>query len=369
MSRITFRIVPPVGNPSETACVVGAHPALGDWQPERALPLVWRDPFLEGEIEAETGSRLEYKIIRGCWEAEAVDAYGHVPGNHVQDVWLDATLHHTVADWKDRFRGRLTHDRLHSSLLAGWRDLLVWLPQDYGAEAQRRFPVIYLHDGNNVFDPSTSALSGVDLAADEWVCRLSADGTLPSSIVVGVCHPEGFSEENHSLRDFDLSPELGGAAYAQFVATELVAHMDAHYRTLARPEARILGGAALGGLNTLFTALQHPGVFTKFVCLSTSFEDVSLSLPANSGQLQALAGVPALPSGVRMAFDFGAHGLDECYEPYHAELGSLLRQNGWRDGQEFVISRHPEGSHDEIFWRKWLGDALRFVSRPSKNET
>jgi len=365
MSKITFRIVPPVGNPSEPACVVGGHPTLGDWQQDRALPLVWRDPFSEADIEAETGTRLEYKIIRGSWEAEAVDAYGHVPQNSVHDVWLDATLHHTVADWKDRYQGRLTHDRVHSSGLAGWRDLLVWLPPEYGAEAERRFPVIYLHDGANVFDPTTSAISGVDLAADEWVSRLSSEGELPSSIVVGICHPEGFSEENHSLRDFDLSPELGGAAYAQFVATELVEHMDAHYRTLARTEARILGGAALGGLNTFFTALRHPGVFSKFICLSTSFEDVSLSLPSNSRQLLALADVPALPAAIRMFFGFGGQGLDECYEPYHAELGSLLRQKGWRDGEEFSISQRSDGTHEELSWRKQLGDALLFVSRPS----
>ena len=362
MSKIRFRIVPPVDRSSSAAYVIGNIPAIGDWNPAKALPLHWADPYLEGGFEAETGTHFEYKIIRGSWEAEAVDAFGDVPGNYFHEVWLDATMHHTVADWKDRYRGRLTRERIHSRGLAGWRDLLIWLPQSYGTESTRRFPVVIFHDGDNVFDPLTSAISGVDLAADEWVSLLSSQGVMSESIVVGVCHPEGFTEENNSMRDFDLSPELGGAAYAHFVATELVAHMDAHYRTLAVPDARVLGGVSLGALNSFYTALRHPGVFGNFLCLSTAFEDISQSLPSNAAQLNALDVEPALPGGVRMYFDYGTHGLDECYDPYHAELGSLLRQKGWSDGAQFVIRKVEGGTHDELSWRHRLGDALRFIA-------
>lgn len=362
MSRIRFRVVPPVDRSSDPARVVGSLPALGDWDPARGLPLAWKPPYLEAEFEAETGTHFEYKIVRESWEAEAVDAYGHVPSNSSHEVWLDSTLHTTIADWKDRYRGRLTHERIHSRCLAASRELLVWLPQGYSSEPSKRFPLIVLHDGANVFDPLTSAISGVDLAADEWVNTLSAQGVMPEAIVVGICHPESFSEENHSMRDFDLSPELGGAGYAHFVANELVPYLDSHYRTLARPAARILGGVSLGALNSLYTALKHPGVFGKFLCLSTSFEDISQSLPADAGQLRALAAEPALPDGVRIYLDHGDHGLDECYDPYHAELGSLLRQKGWKDEQEFVIRKIPGGTHDELSWRVRLGDGLRFLA-------
>lgn len=362
MSKIRFRIVPPVDRPPDAVLVAGSAPDLGEWRSELALPLHWKSPYLEGEFDAEAGSSFEYKIIRGSWEAEAVDAFGCVPGNHSHEVWLDTTLHHTVADWKDRYRGRLTHERLHSQSLAGWRDLFIWIPQSYGTELSRRFPVIYLHDGDNVFNPQTSVFTGVDLAADEWVNFLSSKGILPESIVVGIRHPDGFSEEDRPMRDFDLSPELGGAAYSRFVAGELVSHMDTHYRTLARPEARILGGVALGALNTFYTALTHPGIFANFLCLSTSFEDVPMSLPSESRQLNSLASLPDLPMGIRMYFDYGTNGIDECYEPYHAELGSLLRQKGWKDGQQFVIRKIDGGSHNELSWRNRLGPALEFLA-------
>ena len=171
MSKIRFQILPPIDRPDEAVFVTGSIPPLGDWQPEKSLRLKWKPPYHLGEIEA--GMRFEYKILRCSWQAEAVDAYGDVPANYSCEAWLDSIQHHTVADWKDRYRGRLTREQIHSRVLAGNRELLVWLPQSYGSESQRRFPLIVLHDGANVFDPSTSPISGVDWAADEWVNLLS----------------------------------------------------------------------------------------------------------------------------------------------------------------------------------------------------
>lgn len=363
MSVIRFRIIPPIDRPEDPIVITGGHPQLGEWEPWRGLVLRWEAPFQVGEIEVETGFHFEYKITRGSWETEAVDAYGNVPANEAHEVWMDHTIHHTVADWKDRYRGRLTRERIHSRILAGWRDLLIWLPQSYAADAGRRFPLIVFHDGDNVFDPATSDVTGVDIAADEWVNVLAREGALAEAIVVGICHPEGFSEENNTLRDFDLSPELGGAAYSQFVATELVAHMDGHYRTIAQAGSRTLGGFSLGALNGFFTALRQPGVFGRYVLLSTSFEDLSGAPPAHCVQLRALADEPALPQGVKMYLDYGSVALDECYEPYHREVGSIFREKGWKDGEQFLIRQIKGGTHDEISWRQRLGDGLRFVAR------
>jgi len=363
MSKIRFQVLPPIAHPEETIIVTGGPAGFGHWQPAQGLRLRWEPPYHIGEYEAERETRFEYKIVRGSWEAEAVDAYGHVPPNHVHDVWLDATVHHTIADWKDRFRGRLTHDQAHSRVLAGARDLLVWLPPAYATDPARRFPLVILHDGANVFDPATSPLTRVDWAADEWVSLLAGEGVMPEAIVVGVCHPEGFSEQNITLRDNDLSPELGGAAYAQFLVTDLIAHMDTRYRTLARPESRLLAGASLGGLISFYTAIHYPGVFGKVACLSTSFEDVSQKLPRDAAELHALEALTALPDQVKIFFDYGTAGLDECYEPYHAELGSLLREKGWYDGRQFQIARVEGGSHSEISWRARFGAALRFLAQ------
>ncbi|MCX6961167.1 MAG: alpha/beta hydrolase-fold protein [Verrucomicrobia bacterium] len=363
MSRIRFRIVPSVDRSSEGVFISGSSEALGCWDPSRALRLTWQPPFHTGEIEAPTGSHFEYKITRGSWEREAVDAHGNVPGNLSHEVWLDATLQHTVADWKDRFSGRLTREVMGSRLLAQDRELLIWLPPAYSRDSAHRFPLVILHDGDAIFDPALSQPSGIDLAADEWVSMLSRRGMMPESIVVGVRHPEGFSPEDITLRDYELSPELGGEGYAGFIAQELVAHMDQHYRTIASPSSRILGGVGLGALHAFHTALRHPGIFGGLACLSTSFEDISQSLPSNCAALRLLEETPTLPKNLRMHFDYGDQEIDECYEGYHTLLASQLRSKGLVEGREFQIQRIPGAGHTPISWRARLGNALSFASR------
>jgi enterochelin esterase-like enzyme len=364
MSRIRFRIIPPVDRSSEPVFVSGSSEALGFWDPTKALPLRYEHPFHTGEIEAPTGLHFEYKITRGSWEREAVEAHGNVPGNLSHEVWLDATLQHTVADWKDRFKGRLTRDVMSSRLLAQDRELLIWLPEGYSRETGHRFPLIILHDGDSIFDPALSVPSGVDLAADEWASLLARRGIIPESIVVGVRHPEGFSPEDITLRDYELSPEWGGEGYARFLTQELVLHMDQHYRTIASPASRILGGVGLGALNAFHTALTRPGVFGGVACLSTSFEDVSQSVPATCAALRLLEEIPALDKNLRIYFDYGDQEIDECYEGYHHMLASLLISKGWSEGVEFRIQRIPGAGHNPLSWRTRLGEALSFAGSP-----
>ncbi len=110
MSKIRFQIVPPIDRSDDAALVAGSIPALGDWHPEKSLRLNWKPPLHIGEIEAP--ARFEYKILRDSWQAEAVDACGDVPSNFSCEAWVDSTQRHTVADWKDRYRGRLTREQI-----------------------------------------------------------------------------------------------------------------------------------------------------------------------------------------------------------------------------------------------------------------
>jgi pimeloyl-ACP methyl ester carboxylesterase len=222
----------------------------------------------------------------------------------------------------------------------------VWVPPGYAGGGERRFPVVVCLDAE-VFVPCGGG------GAPEWVGILGGEGVMPRAVVVGV-ERVGGGESEFSLEGI-------GGDYARFVAEELVGWIDREYRTLAAPEARILAGAGLGALCALHIALTYPGSFRKTACLSTSFEDVSGSLPGDCGMLREIEDGGRLPEGGRIYFDYGTVALDECYEPYHAELGSLLRERGWRDGREFVIERVAGGSQTTGSWRERLGPALRWL--------
>ena len=281
--------------------------------------------------------------------------------DHTHEVVADVLLEHTVSDWRDRQSGRLVFETISSAVLGGERTLSVWLPHGHHHGGEK-YPLIVAGDGANIFDPQTS-FSGVDLALDEWVRLLSAEGTLPPSVIAAVHHPEGETAWGQSERDMELSPERRGACYAQFVVTELLPFLEARFHLQQSPESRTLVGVSLGALNAFFTAIHHPGVFGRFACLSTSFEDLSESLPHETGELLALSRMPALPANTRMFFDFGDNGLDECYEPYHEELSRLLQAKGWQENREFTIRRISGGMHHERSWRQRLGDALRFLAQ------
>ena len=177
-------------------------------------------------------------------------------------------------------------------------------------------------------------------------------------------HPEGFSPEDITLRDYELSPELGGVGYARFITQELVPHMDQPYRTIASPASRLLGGVGLGALNAFHTALMHPGVFGGAACLSTSFEDVSQSIPTACAALRLLEEIPTLDKNLRIYFDYGDQEIDECYEGYHHMLASLFISKGWTEGVQFLIRRIPGAGHNPLSWRARLGEALSFAGSP-----
>jgi enterochelin esterase-like enzyme len=362
MNAVRFQILPPVDRPGEAVRICGNHPTLGEWNTERALELRWQPPFHVGEIHAAHGSTLAYKILRGTsWESEACDATGRSMPDMVHDVTGDVLLSHTVPDWRDRQSGRLLTETISSCILDGERTVSVWLPHGHHHGGEK-YPLIVTGDGDNVFDPETS-FSGTDLALDEWVRLLSAEGTLPPCVVAAVHHPTGENEWGESFRDRELSPERSGASYAQFLVSELIPFLEERFHLKESPENRTLVGASLGALNAFFTAIHHPGVFGRFACLSTSFEDLSESLPHETGELAALARTPALPPNTRMFFDYGENGLDECYEPYHNELAELLLAKGWQENREFTIRKVSGGTHHERSWRQRLGDALRFLAQ------
>jgi S-formylglutathione hydrolase FrmB len=198
---------------------------------------------------------------------------------------------------------------------------------------------------------------------DEWVGILSRGGVLPECIVAGLVPLEGLSEDEVPLRDVELSQEREGELLSRFVVEEVVPFLDQRYRTVPKSSSRTVIGAGLAGLRAFWTAMGYPEVFGKAACLSTSFEDVSQSVPDRSRSLIALEEGIFPPTNGRFYFDYGQEGLDECYGIYHTVLSGLLREKGWRLGTHMEIHNAPGGSHSDLSWRQRIGDALRWLAR------
>lgn len=355
MARLRFQILPPLDRPQDPVFISVEH------MTDAPLALRWAPPYHVGELEVPRGTRIDYRIHRGSNCVAEVDAYGRQLPVRSHEVWLDATLDHVVADWDDRFSGKLERVTVRAGSPPEEREVLVWLPPSYFKDEVSQYPVVVGFDGGRLFDPTTCP-DGIDWALDEQVGLLSRGGVLPECIVAGIVEPEGVTGDGLSRRDVELSQERDGSLFSLFVVREVVPFLDRRYRTIPKASARTVIGAGLGALRAFLTAIEHPEVFGQAACLSTSFEDVSQSLPDHSRSLVALEEGYFPPGDVRIYFDHGEAGLDECYGIYHTILGGLLREKGWEIGRDFEVRRIAGGRHDDLSWRQRFGEALRWLA-------
>jgi predicted alpha/beta superfamily hydrolase len=163
------------------------------------------------------------------------------------------------------------HAGFRSKFLAVARDVLVYLPPGYEAEAPRRYPVLYLHDGQNLFDGATAYVRGQDWRVGQTAGALIRRQVIEPVIVVGI-YNTGHTRVEEYTPSADPRLKVGGKAdlYGRLIVEELKPFVDAHYRTRAGAGDTGLGGSSLGGLVTAYLGLRHPRVFGKLAVVSPS---------------------------------------------------------------------------------------------------
>lgn len=325
--------------------ITGNHEKLGNWNPA-AVPLQKRaDGFWVLKVPVETGATLEYKFTLGSWDTEALADDGSVPPNRVLRVGGDTTVREVVTQWRKprnpaapKYTGTVEY---HAGMEGEGilpRDVLVWLPPSYAADAERRYPVLYMHDGQQVFNPATST-HGVDWGVDETATRLIAEGRLREIIVVAAtCTSNRFPEYAET--------EQGGA-FRRFLAKDLKAFIDSKYRTLAGREHTAVMGSSMGGRVSFLLAWEYPDVFSMAGCLSPSFSDETLAL-ARAKQES--------PPAVRFYMDNGGIGLEERLQKGIDRMLPLLQGMGFEQGNNLVWVLDPDAEHNEAAWaeRVWM---------------
>ena len=231
--------------------------------------------------------------------------------------------------------------------------MVVYLPPGYHGGSGRRYPVLYMHDGQNLFDPATSFVRGHYWRLGEMADMLVSEGRVQPLIIVGVNHAgPGRVHEYTPTKD----PRLGGGlgkAYGRLLVEELKPFIDARYRTRPGREHTGLGGSSLGGLSTMFLGLRHADVFGLLAVMSPSVW---------WGRRAILRYVPkARPRpDTRIWLDMGTaesrHGVADARKLRHA-----LVKAGWREDVDLAYSEPPGGTHTEAAWADRIGDVLQFL--------
>ena len=249
------------------------------------------------------------------------------------------------------------------------RTVDVWLPPGYDADTTRAYPVLYLHDGQNQFDPAAS-YTGVDWGVDEALTALIAVGAVEPPVVVAVWNtpfrraeymPQRAVAGADTLRSEvpGAAPGLRSDAYLRFLVEELKPAIDARFRTRRGPEATFAMGASMGGLVSAYAVAAYPGVFGGAACVSTHW-------PALGGAAAAWlpAALPA-PGAHRLYFDYGTETLDAAYAPFQAAVDAALAARGWAPGPAFASLAFPGADHSERSWRARVHVPLLFLLGPA----
>jgi predicted alpha/beta superfamily hydrolase len=249
------------------------------------------------------------------------------------------------------------HKALQSQFVEETRDIIVYLPPDYNLHG-RHYPVLYLHDGQNLFDAAT-AFAGNEWGLDELAEDLITNGQIEPIIIVGIYNagPKRMAEYT-PVRD---RRGRGGRAkhYAKLVVQDLKPFIDEEYRTLPDRENTALGGSSLGGLVTLYLGLKYPNVFSKLLVMSPS---VWWANRAILRQVRVLKGKPPLKVWLDIGTCEGSNP-ENCIQDARMLRDALLAK-GWQDGVDFRFVEDEGAAHNEKAWGFRMRDALKFMFPP-----
>ena len=273
------------------------------------------------------------------------------------DIPLDTT--ETTARWQDYrdHRGNGEHtvvgtvkvlEGLWSPQLANRRDIVVYLPPSYH-ETTKRYPVLYMHDGQNLFDEATSYAG--EWGVDETMEALSAEGI--EAIVVGIPNagPLRFSEYSPFVGAYAGTGQ--GEPYLQFVVETVKPLVDRDFRTL--PDRRHTGimGSSMGGLVSLYAFFRYRETFGSVGAMSPSLWF------GRGAFFQYVRRAPFVPG--RIYLDVGTREGSERFRADVRQMHVALEQKGYRAGRDLLYVEEVGASHHEAAWRRRLPQALRFL--------
>jgi predicted alpha/beta superfamily hydrolase len=264
------------------------------------------------------------------------------------------------------------HGQFRSRFLRNNRDLIVYIPPGYDDQPFARFPVLYLQDGQNLFDRATS------FGGQDWNVHGASDdligiGAIQPLIIIGI-----YNTGKSRIHEYTpvKSPKLGGGRadrYAKFLIEEVRPFIQREYRVNSDPRVTGIGGSSLGGLLSLYLGLKHPQLFGKIAALSPSVwwhqrmmmqfaASVTLRPPKHKRSIFRRCAAEPAPVAPRPTIwlDIGTKEGPRIV-PDVEQFRDILLRKGWREGEDLHYERVEGGEHNELAWSQRIGRVLQFL--------
>ena len=309
------------------------------------------------KIDNVDAGDYEFKFTRGSWENVETDEQGKDITNRTVHIQSDTTLSFSVAGWKDNFvsssgqrastataQVKIIDTAFAIPQLNRSRRIWLYLPKDY-AVSGKHYPVMYMHDGQNLFDDATSF-------AGEWGVDEAMDSSANACIVVGIDNRGGKRMNEYNPNDAKQFGKGEGKEYLAFIVKTLKPWIDKTYRTLNDKKHTYIAGSSMGGLISFYAGLYYPDVFGGLGVFSPSFWIV-----------------PQVRDEIKQLAKKNQHGSQQYYFYMGEKEGGQMVPDMnavFSDMQQLVNPKtikviNPNGKHNEAAWRaefpvfyKWL---------------
>jgi predicted alpha/beta superfamily hydrolase len=264
--------------------------------------------------------------------------------------------------------GTLHHFPSVPSLFINPRNVDVWLPPDYDEGNASGYNVLYMHDGQNLFESQKSYI-GVDWGLDQTMAVLYQKKKIQPTIVVGVWNTPQRLREYLPQRPFcdyqsqqsksRVIKRYGGVPisdkYLRFLVNELKPFVDRRYRTRPEREFTFLMGSSMGALISLYGICEYPHIFAGAGCLSTHWP-----ITHRSFGKYLKARLPE-PGSHKIYLDYGDEANSAGYLVYQKRVEHIIRKRGYALGLDWLANWYAGDSHSETAWRKRVHMPLQFL--------
>ncbi len=332
---------------NDSIYIAGNLKEIGNWKPSEVKLNKLTDSTWQRNFNIEKGEILEFKFTKGSWQTEALDDEGNLPGNHILKVKNDTTLTFKISKWKDenyvseenKFVGQITgqvfyHKNISSKNISP-RDIIVWVPPGYEEEDENNYPVLYAHDGQNLFDPATSSF-GIDWQMDEAADSLIKNNIVEPFIIVGIY--------NTIDRSAEYSENDTGKAYMEFIVNELKPFIDNNYKTNPSREETVTSGSSSGGLISFMLLWEYPEIFSGAICVSPALKINKIDYVDN---VLEYSGVK---KPIKIYIDNGGIGLEEKLQSGIDEMVTALLSKDYIMGKDLFVYTYKNAVHNEASW-------------------
>ena len=366
VAEVTFRVtVPADTDPGATVFIAGDFQSWHPGHPDYKLTQTGRNLW-EIVLPLNNSQAIQFKFTLGDWEHVEKGSGGEEIQNRLHKVAGTETLELEVANWahgearQPSKTGNITLITVPDFL--DGRPVWVYLPPGYDQETERRYPVLYMFDGQNVFDAATGFAG--EWKVDETLEDLIPAGQVEPLIVVAVANGSDKRTKEYTPW-YSSSRETGGGGgkHLKTWIKVLLPYINEQYRTRTGPEYTGLAGSSFGGLMALYGAYTHPDVFGKFGAFSTTFMYAGGRLPDMVAKKEKPDVTIYLDMGTREMGNFqdkNGNGIDDGIDSLR-RVQEILTSQGFVMGWDLMVVEGEGHRHNESYWMQRFPQAIQFL--------